>query len=305
MWHDVILRKVGTENKVCCGVMTSCGSFGVADRFRWLDLIDVCMTKKGNVMTAHADVLSIQLYSLRNLGDIGPVLETAARAGFRHVELVGAHLGDAEEVRKKLDGLELKASSSHVGMDQLRERPDAMLEAASVLDITELYMPAVPDNEREMEASGWRALGLELGHLSERFLKQGVRLGYHNHHWELALKEGQKTALELIFEATGSSPLAWQADVAWLVRGGVEPRAWLKRYSDRLQSVHVKDIAWKGEALEEDGWADVGHGILDWPALWQHCRDHGAGWMIAEHDKPADPGRFANRSYQFLTSMEG
>lgn len=252
---------------------------------------------------ADADILSIQLYTLRALGDVGRVLDAAVGAGFRHVELLGAHLDDAGAIRKKLDARGLKASSSHVGLDQLRARPDAMLEAASTLGTTDLFMPAVPFEDREMDAAGWRALGLELGRLAETYQKGGVRLGYHNHHWELSPREGEKTALELIFEAAGSSSLAWQADVAWLVRGGAQPEAWLERYSGRLLSAHVKDIANAGMGLDEDGWADVGHGVLDWEILFPLCCACGARWLVVEHDKPADPAGSIKRSYDFLTKM--
>ena len=45
----------------------------------------------------------------------------------------------------------------------------------------------------------------------------------HNHNWELQPKDGATTALELIFSEAEGSPLTWQADVAWLVRGGAAP----------------------------------------------------------------------------------
>ena len=83
-------------------------------------------------------------------------------------------------------------------------------------------------SERDMAADGWRSLGQELGRMAERFGREGIRLGYHNHHWELKPKEGDKTALELIFEAAAGSPLAWQVDVAWLVRGGADPKQWIE-----------------------------------------------------------------------------
>lgn len=249
------------------------------------------------------DVLSIQLYTLRDLGDVDRVLDAAAAAGFRHVEMIGSHLDDAETVRRKLDARGLDGSSSHVGLAQLRAKPEAIIDACETLGITELYMPAVPPDDRDMDAAGWRALGVELGRLADDFQTSSIRLGYHNHHWELEVKEAGKTALDLVFEAAGSAPLAWQADVAWLVRGGAEPETWLARYRDRLLSAHVKDIAPRGENADEDGWADVGHGVLDWPALWQACRKNGAGWMVVEHDKPADPAGCARRSHDFLASM--
>ncbi len=249
------------------------------------------------------DVLSIQLYTLRSLSDLDRILDVVAEAGYRHVETVGSHLDDAAGTRAKLDARGLTASSSHVGLAALRERPDALVEACRTLAIDQLFMPAVPPEQRAMAAQGWRALGQELGTLSEWFRGHGIALGYHNHDWELTPKEGGKTALELLFEAAESSPLTWQADVAWLARGGAEPKAWLQRYRDRLTSAHVKDLAPAGQNLDEDGWADVGAGVLDWPDLWQACRAAGAQWMVVEHDKPADPVRTARASFAYLTAM--
>lgn len=251
----------------------------------------------------NADVLSIQLYTLRELGDLDRILEAVAHAGFRYVEMIGAHLEDPARTLRRLEAHGLRASSSHVGLTQLREAPEAIMDAAGILSIDELYMPAVPSEDRDMDAAGWRSLGAELGNIADDFHIQGIRLGYHNHDWELAPKDGKTTALELLFEAAGTSPLTWQADVAWLVRGGAEPKAWLSRYTDRLRSVHVKDIAPEGENQDQDGWADVGQGTLDWPDLWQACRASGAGWMVVEHDKPADPAGCARRSYDFLVNM--
>jgi sugar phosphate isomerase/epimerase len=140
--------------------------------------------------------------------------------------------------------------------------------------------------------------------LATRFADSGVRLGYHNHNWELKPKDGDKTALDLLFAGAEGSPLAWQADVAWLVRGGAQPEQWLHRYSDLLVSAHVKDIAAPGANTDEDGWADVGTGVLDWSSLWQTCRACGAHWMVVEHDKPADPARCARLSYAYLMEIE-
>jgi hypothetical protein len=37
-------------------------------------------------------------------------------------------------------------------------------------------------------------LGRELGEIAQRTRDQGITLGYHDHHWELAPKDGAKTA---------------------------------------------------------------------------------------------------------------
>ena len=75
-------------------------------------------------------------------------------------------------------------------------------------------------------------------------------------------------------------------------------------YGDRITAVHVKDIAPAGEATNEDGWADVGSGVLNWRDLWRVCRQAGAEWMVVEHDKPADPAATARNSFSFLRNIE-
>ena len=53
-----------------------------------------------------------------------------------------------------------------------------------------------------------------------------------------------------------------------MIRGGADPLQWIAHLrSDRITAVHVKDIAPAGENADEDGWADVGHGTVDWKAL--------------------------------------
>lgn len=250
-----------------------------------------------------ADMLSIQLYTLRSMGDLDLILDAVAEAGYRHVETIGSHLDDAKATAARLEARDLAVSSSHVGLPALRERPDALIEACRILGCDQLFMPAVPPGQRDMDAAGWRALGKELAQMAERLGEQGVKLGYHNHHWEMKAKEGTTTALELLFEAARGSPLTWEADVAWLVRGNVEPKAWLERYKDRLVAAHVKDIAPTGYNEDQDGWADVGAGVLDWRDLWQACVRCGARWMVVEHDKPKDPAASVKNSYRFLTGM--
>ena len=250
------------------------------------------------------DHLSIQLYTLRSLESLESTLDIVAEAGYRYVETVGSHLDDAANVRAKLDARGLKTSSSHVSLAALREKPGDVLAACQTLGCTRLFMPAVPPEQRDMAADGWRSLGRELGGMARQFQDQGIQLGYHNHHWELKPKDGSKTALECIFEAAEGSPLTWEVDVAWLVRGNVDPKEWINRYRSRITAAHVKDIAPAGQNEDEDGWADVGAGVLDWPDLWRACREAGAEWMVVEHDKPADPARTARASFDYLKNIK-
>ena len=215
---------------------------------------------------------------------------------------MGGHLDAAETTRAALAAHGLKAPTSHVGIAALRDRFEAVVAACRTLGVEQLFMPAVPPEARGMDGAGWTALGAELGELARRTEAQGIGLGYHNHDWELQRKQGG-VALDLLFAAAAGSPLTWQVDVAWLVRGGADAKAWIARHRPLIVSAHVKDIAPRGENLEQDGWADVGAGVLDWHDLWRVCRHAGARWMVVEHDKPADPAQSIANSYAFLKGL--
>jgi sugar phosphate isomerase/epimerase len=58
----------------------------------------------------------------------------------------------------------------------------------------------------------------------------------------------------------------------------------------------VKDIAPRGLNLDEDGWCDIGTGIVKWPAVFCALGQSRCMHFILEHDNPADVGRFIRRS---------
>jgi sugar phosphate isomerase/epimerase len=195
----------------------------------------------------------------------------------------------------------LTAPSTHVGMEMLRDDIDAAIGACQTLEIGQAFMPAVPGPERNnANRDYWRDIGVELGRMAERFAGEGIVLGYHNHDWDFAGVAPGQTAIDVLFEAAGSAPLAWEADVAWIARSRVTIDDALNRHANRLVAAHVKDIAPAGQNLDQDGWSDVGAGTLDWTSLWRQCRQLGAHWMVVEHDKPADPVGFATASRTFL-----
>ncbi len=154
-------------------------------------------------------------------------------------------------------------------------------------------MPAL--QQRVGDDAHWKNLGATLLKLGDAYAPHGIGIGWHNHHFEFAPTPTGSMPLDLIL---GASPkIQWEADVAWIVKGGQDPVKWLMKYVDQLAAVHVKDIAKEGEAKDEDGWADVGHGVLDWDNLIGKVTSKTkAQYFVAEHDKPSDAERFATRS---------
>ena len=252
--------------------------------------------------SASAD-LSIQLYSMRNHGLLPAQLDSVRAAGFTLVETIGGHMEDAAGTRRLLDERGLHAPSGHISFEAIRDRTAWAFDAAHVLGITLLIVPALHPPVRPSDAAGWRAIGAEFGRIARRAADAGLRFAFHNHHWEVEKLPDGSLPLDLLLDAGAADGLLWQADLAWLVRGGDDPGTRLNRHRDRLAAVHVKDIAPAGTAEDEDGWADVGYGTLDWADLWRRSVAGGTPLMVAEHDKPSDAARFARRSFQTMQRL--
>lgn len=245
--------------------------------------------------------LSVQLFTLRAIEDDAAMLDAVRAAGFTHAELFGAKLALGGKLARLMADRGISATGSHVALADLEGDLSRVIADAQSFGITSLFVPSVPVPQRDMAAEGWSDLGLRLAKLADALAAHGMTLGYHNHDWDLRLKQDDKTALDLVFEAAGSAPVTWEADIAWLTRGGVDPLVWLKKHSTRLVAAHVKDLAPAGQNEEEAGWADVGAGVLDWTVLWPAAIAAGAKVMVVEHDRPLDPARTVANSHKYLS----
>ena len=59
-----------------------------------------------------------------------------------------------------------------------------------------------------------------------------------------------------------------------------------------------------GTNLNEDSWADIGHGELDWASIWIALNATAVQYCIVEHGNPADHWRFSERSMATIQALE-
>lgn len=247
---------------------------------------------------AAAGPLAVQMYTLRNAGPLEDQLKIVHDAGVRAVETVGTQNVTAGELKRLLDKYSIEPVAAHVGLPALRDDLDDVVAFHRAIGNRMLVVPYLQEAERPTDAEGWRALGRELGALAGRLQPMGMQLAYHNHDFELVEFDG-RTGLELLFEAAGPA-LAVELDLAWVARAGHDPAAFLGRFPGRVYSVHAKDNAPDGEAAEEQGFAAVGQGVLDWDAILPAAADAGVRWYIIEHDLPRDPAAVVEAGAVFL-----
>ncbi len=239
------------------------------------------------------------MYSLRELTQpLDDVLREVAAAGYTGIETVGTQGVSADRLKTLVDEHGLKVASSHVGFANLEADLEGVIAANKTLGNNTLIAPSLPAEARSDRASDWQALGERLGKLATACDEAGMRLMYHNHDFEMKPVEG-RMALEWLFDSAPKT-LGLELDLAWVVRGDRDPLDLLNTFSGRVKYVHVKDIAPAGQNEDEDGWADVGSGTLDWDILLPASKAAGTEWYVVEHDQPKDPLASVRNSAAYL-----
>lgn len=238
---------------------------------------------------------SYQLYSSRNFPPLSDTLRMLADLGYAQVEGYGALFEDAETVNAIEAGLKetgLTMPTAHMGLDFLKQNSARAIEVAGALGISTIFVPHTTEQDRD--AAGWSAFGQEIAEAGKPLQDAGLKFGWHNHDFEFKDLGGEDKPLDLILAA--SDDMLLEFDVAWAQVAGENPLDWILKYADRLVAAHVKDIAPAGTCEDEDGWADVGHGTMDWSGIMAALREAGTTYFVAEHDNPSDHRRFAERS---------
>lgn len=183
--------------------------------------------------------LSVQLYSIReDMAADGPgALARLADLGLRRVEPFDL-TGDPHALRAALDASGLTAPSAHAGLGGGADL-ERIFDAAAVVGAHTVIHPFSPPEQWTSE-DGVKAVAEELAKALQAAAGHGLRIGYHNHHWELGTMPDGRTALELLAEGVGPD-LILELDTYWAAVGGQDVPALLGRLGDRVRMLHLKD----------------------------------------------------------------
>jgi sugar phosphate isomerase/epimerase len=200
--------------------------------------------------------LSVQLYTVREAlaEDFDGTLGKLAAFGFTQVEPF-ALTKFANELRNGLSRNGLSAPTTHIHL--VGEDQDAIYALAAELGIQTVIEPYVDPAQWQTE-SGVSEVASELNAAATKAAGYGLRVGYHNHHFELESKINGVHALE-VFADQLAPEVVLEVDTYWAYAGGADVPALLTRLGDRVVALHLKD----GDgSLDTSKQVPLGSGVL-------------------------------------------
>ena len=239
--------------------------------------------------------LSLQLYSMRECTNQLDLLGQLTAMGISSVEGYGGVYDDPTAYRAAMEANGITMPSGHMGLHEIEHDFDGTIAITKTLGMNRVYAPYLEERDRPTTAQGYEDLAHRLNAAAKKFAEHGISFGWHNHDFEFfALPDGS-IPMDILLDK--APDIKWEADLAWVVRGGCDPIDYIAKYGSRISAIHVKDIAPEGENVDQDGWSDLGAGTLDWTAFLSACRVQSDDLIYAlEHDKPSDPVGYASRS---------
>ena len=246
--------------------------------------------------------LSFQLYSAREFPPIEKTFKLLSDLGYTQVETFGAQYANPQSIADLSQEFNLKIPTGHFGLPQLESEFESVVQISKRLGVSLVVCPFLDVNRRPNDSAGWCEFGKQLESIAKELSTHNLEFAWHNHDFEFKELPTGEIPMNLILDSAPS--IKWEADIAWIVRADVDPVSSINQYQNQIEAVHIKDIAKTGECEDEDGWADVGHGTMDWNMLLKLLSSSNTKYFIVEHDKPSDVARFAKRSIEYLKSLE-
>jgi len=221
---------------------------------------------------------ALQLYTVRDqlAADRAGTLRRIAALGYRAVEPFNV-LDDPGGLAADLAAAGLAVCSLHAA--PTADQADAVIRAAQVLGTDTVIVPYRAP-AAFADADSVRAVTAELNGMAARLAHDGLRLGYHNHDFELSTMVGGRPALEVLAGALDDSVLL-EVDTYWAAVGGQDVPALLGRLGDRVRYLHVKD----GPVTKDDPMTAVGAGRM--PVARILAAGRAAEWHVVELDRCA------------------
>lgn len=227
--------------------------------------------------------IGLQLFSVWKEADkdfLGTV-KKVADLGYKGIQFAGFNNTPANALKEVMDDKGIISAGAHVGIKQLLcEELEKTFQYHDTIGNHLIICPALPKEMRQT-ADDYKKTAEKLNQIGEACQKAGFTFGYHNHEFEFNEFDGE-TGFDLLFENTDPELVKVELDCFWATYVDHDPLEIIKKYKDRVISLHIKDMKIvNGEKIG----TEVGNGQLDFETLIKVSKGFGVQWFTVEQEE--------------------
>lgn len=267
----------------------------------------------------------LQLWTVKEelARDFDGTLRQLKRIGYQRIEAAGWVDRPVADFRRGVVAAGLEPFSCHFSMRDLIDEYETDLAqardlgaryvvasspaSAKPLDPAKPWVMAVAD---AMTMDDWRRNAEAMNRIGARAKAMGMRFGYHNHPAEF-LTIGGVFVYDELMRLTDPAHVAFELDLGWVAAAGYDPAAILAKHAERVELLHVKDIATRvrtpGKIAADLSTTPIGKGSIDWRATFA-ASDAAriAAWFV-EQEPPfvRPPLEGLQQSLAYLRTLAG
>lgn len=257
--------------------------------------------------------LGVQLYSFRRemAQDVPGTLRRVRALGFQEVETAGTYGMTPAQFRQELDRAGLRATAMHTGYERLRDSLPAVLAEAKTLGAQYVGTAWIPRADgKPLTVEQARQVAADFNRWGRAAREQGLQFFYHIHGYEFVPGTGGLVPMDVLMQQTDPEAVKFEMDVFWAALPGVDPAALLRRYPDRWELMHIKDMRsgvptpnHAGTAPPDETEVPVGTGQINYREVLKAAQEIGLDKFYIE-DETRDPFGSVAQSLRFLQTVD-
>jgi len=237
--------------------------------------------------------------------DIPGTLDMIREMGFTNIEFSNLFGKTPAEMRSLLDERGLICPSYGVSYDRLVNEISSVAEEANTLGAKYVRVAWIP-HDSPFDIDDTRR-AIEDFEMAGRLLNEhGLKFNYHNHGYEFRPYE-DGTLFDYLVQNSNPEYVNFEMDTFWVAQPGHDPVELLKKYPDRFNLVHLKDLR-KGAEHDYSGRAPteydvpLGTGQIDFESFLRAAQDSGIEYFFIE-DETDDVVTRVPQSREYIMSI--
>ena len=213
---------------------------------------------------------------------VADVIRACADAGYHAVEPY--YLDDEDAIATALDDTGLEMGSAHVSLGDIEGNVSSIVDTYSQFgDSNPTLIHPYQNPDTFNTESSIMDFVERMNSVADQLADEGFEFGYHNHDFEFQTVEGGSEIAYDIFASNVDSNVHLQIDAGWVLTGGEDPIQYIIDYSDKVGSIHMKNMM-DGDFTEIDEGAVGMRGVAT-----AARRAAEVDYLTYEYDEPPNP----------------